>query len=285
MSERATAALPVARRRGSLAAASAVLVVIALLGALAPWLAPYDPTAIPDAVGMRSLPPSAAHPFGTDVFSRDVLSRVIWGTRVSLEISVLAVLLAVLVGTSYGAIAGYAGGRTDAVLMRLNDAFLAIPRILLLLGILALWGTLPVGGLVLLLGLTGWFGVSRLVRAEVRSLATREWVDAARALGVAHRRIVWRHILPHVAAPVLIAATFGVANVIVLEAGLSYLGFGVQPPRASWGSIIHDGSDAVTQQWWVSVFPGIALVATSLALHVVADGLRERLNPRQLPAP
>ena len=285
MSARTVPVTGASRRRGSFFAASAILVVIALLGALAPWVAPYDPTAIPDAIGLRSQPPSAMHPFGTDVFSRDVLSRVIWGTRVSLEVSLLAVLLAIAVGTTFGAVAGYAGGRVDSVLMRFNDALLAIPRILLLLGVLALWGTLPVGGLVLLLGLTGWFGVSRLVRGEVRALAAREWVDAARALGVSHVRILWRHILPHITAPVLIAATFGVANVIVLEAGLSYLGFGVQPPRASWGSIIHDGSDAIAQQWWVSVFPGIALVATSLALHVVADRLRERLNPRQLPAP
>ena len=268
-------------RRALLAAL--VLGLVGLVALLAPLVAPYDPAAIPDMVGMKALPPSPEHPFGTDGYSRDVLSRVIHGARVSLGLSFLAVVLSSVVGTAYGAVAGWFGGALDAVLMRTVDAFMSIPRVLLLVAVAALWGQLPVAGLVLLLGFTSWFGVARLVRSEVRALREREFVVAARALGVPNRRLLWRHTLPHALGPVLVAATLGVGDLIVIEAGLSFLGLGVAPPAASWGSVIQDGVENVARWWWISMFPGIALVTTVLAVNVLADGLREALDPRQLP--
>jgi peptide/nickel transport system permease protein len=167
--------------------------------------------------------------------------------------------------------------------MRTVDACLAIPRILLLLVVAALWGTLSAPALILLLGLTGWFGVSRLVRAEVVAVNAREFIAAARTLGARPERILVRHVVPQVLTPVLVAATLGVGHIIVVEAGLSFLGYGIPQPRASWGSIIADGRDVLASAWWISLFPGLALSATVLALNVVADRLRQALNPRQLP--
>ena len=270
------------RRDPFLLAAVVFLAVIALIALLAPILAPYDPTAQFDITRLRTQPPSREHWFGTDPFSRDVLSRVIDGARVSLTVAFLAVLLASLLGTTYGAIAGFRGGALDTVMMRALDACIAIPRILLLLAVVALWGTLSAGTLVVVLGLTGWFSVGRLVRAEVLAVKERDFVAAARVAGSTSRRMLVRHVIPHVLAPVLVAATLGVANIIVVEAGLSFLGYGIPQPRASWGSIIRDGKDVIASAWWLSLFPGLALASTVLAVNVVADRLREALNPRQL---
>jgi peptide/nickel transport system permease protein len=234
------------------------LALLALAALLAPWLAPYDPIAQPDAVGLRLRPPSLAHPFGTDQYSRDLLSRVLWGARVSLGVAVTSVALATLVGTTVGVLAGYAGRTLDAALMRAVDALMAIPRVLLLVAVVGLWGRLGVVPLVLLLGLTGWMGVARLVRAEARGVAAREHVLAARALGAGHLRVLARHVLPACLTPAVVAATLGVPQVIALEAGLSYLGLGVQPPFASWGTLIHDGADLLAIAWWISVIPGLA---------------------------
>jgi peptide/nickel transport system permease protein len=165
-------------------------------------------------------------------------------------------------------------------MMRITDACLSIPRILLLLTVVALWDRLSIGVLVLVLGLTGWFGVSRLVRGEVRGLRAREWVVAARALGATGPRVLFRHVLPNIASPVIVAMALGIGNVILLEAGLSFLGLGVQPPRASWGTIMQDGADQIRALWWLSVFPGLAIVATVMAINAVADGLREAADPR-----
>ena len=261
-----------------------VLVALAALAVAAPLVAPYDPTMQPDIVTLKNSAPSLAHPFGTDEYSRDVLTRIIYGGRVSLSIAFLSVLVAATVGTTYGAIAGYAGGLIDSAMMRVVDALLAIPRVLLLIAVATLWNGLGIVGLVLLLGLTGWFGVSRLVRSLVTSTREDEFVTAARALGASHARILVLHIVPQVIAPVLVAATLAVGNVIVIEAGLTYLGMGVQPPDASWGSVFHDGMTALASTWWVSFFAGVALVVTVLAVNLVADGLREALNARQLPA-
>ena len=276
--------LALIRLRGDRVAtgALAVLGALALCALLAPALAPYDPTAQPDIVALRGRAPSLAHPFGTDLFSRDVFSRVLFGARVSLSIGLLSVLLSITVGTAYGAIAGYVGGLVDASMMRLIDAFLAIPRILLLLVVAALWTRLPIGALILLLGLTGWFGVSRLVRAEVRSVAARDFALAARALGMRGPRLLLRHVLPNVVSPIIVAATLGVGNVIILEAGLSYLGLGVRQPDASWGNIIQDGADQIATLWWISLFPGLAILLTVLACNAVGDALRDAVDPRQL---
>lgn len=261
-----------------------VLAALAAVAIAAPLVAPYDPAAQPDIVGLKNLAPSLAHPFGTDEFSRDVLTRIIYGARVSLAVAFLSVIVAATIGTIYGAIAGYAGGVVDSLLMRTVDALLAIPRVLLLIAVATLWNGLGVPGLVLLLGLTGWFGVSRLVRTLVVSAREDDFIAAARALGASDLRILALHILPRVISPVLVAATLAVGNVIVIEAGLTYLGMGIQPPHASWGSVFRDGMNTVTSSWWVSVFAGSALVITVLAVNLVADGLREALSARQLPA-
>ena len=260
--------------------AAGIVAALFLIALLAPWIAPYDPSAQPDIVGLKSQPPSLAHPFGTDVFSRDVLSRVIHGSRVSLTVGLLAMLLAIAVGTSYGAIAGFAGGRVDGAMMRIIDAMMSIPRILLLLVILALWGRIHVTLLIALLGLTGWFGVSRLVRGQVRAIARQEFVLSARALGAGESRLLLRHVLPNVVSPVMVAATLGIGNVILLEAGLSYLGIGVQPPQASWGNIIQDAGGQIAQLWWVSLFPGLIILTTVMAFNTLGDALRDALDPR-----
>ncbi len=270
-------------RRNRLAVVALWIVIAAcVVAALAPWLVPYSPTATPDIVTLNNLPPSATHLLGTDFASRDVFSRLLYGARVSLSIALLAILLSATVGTLYGATAGYYGGRIDAIMMRIIDAALSIPRILLLITLLVLWGALPFTSLFVVLGFTGWFGVSRLVRAVVISLKERDMVVAARALGARDREIIFRHILPNVLSPVVVAATLGIANVIVIEAGLSYLGIGVRPPLPSWGNMIQDGVSQIASVWWVSLFPGLAIVATVMAFNIIGDGLRDALDPRQL---
>jgi peptide/nickel transport system permease protein len=262
-------------RKRSSRVAFFVLGVILLAGLLAPLIAPYDPAAQPDIVKLKDLPPSFAHPFGTDPYSRDVLSRVIYGARLSLMIGVLATIVSLTFGVAYGAIAGYAGGALDAVMMRVLDAFLSIPRLLLLIGVLVAWPQFSIGALVVFLGLTGWFGLSRIVRGQVLALKHAEFVTAARALGASRRRILWRHLLPNLVSPIVVAATLGVAHVIVLEAGLSYLGIGVPAPLASWGNIIYDGADQPASLWWMSLFPGLFMVLTVMTLNILAEALSE----------
>lgn len=257
-----------------------IVVTLYIIAALAPALAPYPPNAQPDPIAMQVLAPSVTHLMGTDLASRDVFSRVLHGARVSLAIGLLAVLLSITVGTIYGAAAGFIGGKTDAVMMRIIDALLSIPRILLLIMVTALWGQLSIVFLVVLIGMTGWFGVSRVVRAEVMAVSAREFVISARSLGAGRLRVLSRHVLPNVLSPVIVAATLGIGNVIILEAGLSFLGLGVQPPQPSWGSIIQDGAQQVSAHWWISVFPGLAIVTTVMAFNALGEGLRDALDPR-----
>jgi peptide/nickel transport system permease protein len=257
-----------------------VLGGIVLVGVLAPYIAPYDPAAQPDIVGLKSLPPSLAHPFGTDPYSRDVLSRVLYGARLSLTIGILATVVSLTVGVAYGAVSGYMGGLIDAIMMRLLDAFLSIPRLLLLLGVLVAWPHLSIGALILFLGLTGWFGLSRLVRGQVLALKHAEFVTAAQALGASRRRILARHLLPNLVSPIVVAATLGVAHVIVLEAGLSFLGIGVPQPLASWGNIIQDGADQVAALWWLSLFPGLFMVLTVMTLNILGEAMRDAYERR-----
>ena len=260
----------------------ALIGLLCAIALLAPLLAPYSPNTQLDIIGLKNRPPSLAHPFGTDQYSRDLLSRMLFGARISLSVALLAVLLSATVGTAYGLTAGYFGGRIDAIMMRLLDACLAIPRVLLLVAVLALWSPVPLGALIAVIGLTGWFEVSRLVRAEVMSVMRREYLLAARALGTPGFRIVWRHVLPNVLNPIIVAATLGVGNVIMLEAGLSYLGIGARAPTASWGSIFFDGSDAFQATWWIALFPGLAIIITVLAFNVFGSALRDALDPHQL---
>jgi peptide/nickel transport system permease protein len=260
------------------------LLVVIGVAVFAQQLAPYDPAAQLDIVHLNGRPPSLAHPLGTDHFSRDVLSRLIWGTRVSLSIAFGAVGLSVTIGILLGAVAGYAGGATDAVLMRLVDAALSIPRLLLLIVVLALWGNVGVVPLTLLIAAISWFSVSRLVRAEALAMRDQDFVVAARALGASPARVLLRHVLPNVAGPGLVSATLSIGTIVLLEAGLSFLGIGVPPPAPSWGSIIQDGAERVSDLWWLTLFPGLAILVTVFACNALGDALRDALDPRQLPA-
>jgi peptide/nickel transport system permease protein len=260
-----------------------VLLLIALGAVLAPLIAPYGPEAQLDIARLHNQPPSPAHPFGTDKVSRDVLSRLIFGTRVSLAVGLGSAALAMSIGIAVGIVAGYLGGAVDAVLMRLVDAALSVPRLLVLLLVASLWDRVGIVPLTLLMAGTGWFAVSRLVRAETLALRDREFVLAARALGTPTLRLLVRHVLPNVLAPALVAAALGIANVILLEAALSYLGIGLEEPAASWGTIIQDGADSVTDHWWLTVFPGLAILVTVFACNALADALRDAFDPRQLP--
>ena len=263
--------------------AAGVLALIALMATFSSAIAPYNPNEHLDIVHLQSQAPSLAHPFGTDTFSRDVLSRLIAGTRVSLAVALGAVALAMTLGTFVGVIAGYNGGTIDAVLMRFVDAASSIPSLLLIIVVIALWGDVGVFFLALLIGSVNWFTVSRLVRTETLGVRDADYVVAARALGIPPSRIVLRHVLPNVVSPAIIAAALAIGNVILLEAGLSYLGIGVRPPHASWGSIIQDGSERVSDLWWLTLFPGLAIVITVFACNALADALRDALDPRQLP--
>lgn len=258
-----------------------VLLVVTLSAILAPWLTGHGESLI--VPGAELLPPSLAHPFGTDVYGRDVLARVLHGGRVTLAVALLATVVAATLGTAVGAVAGYTGGVVDSLLMRGVDTLLALPRVLLLIGLLAIWPHLPLQGFVLVIGLTGWFPLSRLVRARVRELATRDHVLAARALGAGQLRILLRHVLPNALPTVLVAAPLIAGGVMVLEAGLSFLGVGVQPPRASWGNIAYEGFEVAGSAWWVGLFPGLAIAVTVTAVNLLGDVLRDALDPRQLP--
>ena len=256
------------------------LVVLVLIGPMLVAYAPYEQL---DITNLVHVPPGAEHLLGTDAFSRDVLSRVLSGGRVSLAVALSAVFIETVVGVAWGLAAGLAGGRTDALMMRCVDAGMSVPRVLLLLAILAAVPMVPVWALVVMLGVTGWFGIARLVRSEVRIIRGADFVLAARSLGASPLRLAARHVLPHVSGPVLVAATLAVGQVIVLEAGLSFLGIGVQPPQASWGNIIGDGWDVIASAPWVSLAPGFCLVLVVLAVSALGDGLRDALAPRQLP--
>jgi peptide/nickel transport system permease protein len=261
-----------------------VLGAMLLLALLAPLVAPHDPNAQLDIVRLQSLPPSLAHPFGTDPFSRDVLSRLLYGARISLSIGLSAVVLSITVGTLVGALAGFAGGWVDAVLMRFVDAAASIPRLLLLIVVIALWGDIGVVRLTLLIAGLGWFAVSRLVRAEALIVRDSDYVTAARALGAPRRRLLLRHVLPNVVGPAIVTSTLAIGNVILLEAGLSYLGIGVRPPTPSWGAIIQDGAERVADLWWLTLFPGLAILVTVFACNALGDALRDALDTGQLPA-
>ncbi|MDT8435630.1 MAG: ABC transporter permease [Gemmatimonadota bacterium] len=267
------------RRHRQAMAGLALLAALAAAALLVPVLTPYDPDAVNLATG-RLLPPSSAHWMGTDELGRDILSRVLYGARISLAIGFLAVAIAVTLGTAVGAVAGYAGGAADTILMRIVDLFLAFPRLVLLITVVALFEP-SIGLIVAVLGLTGWMGVSRLVRGQVLSVREREYVQAARALGFGPARVLLRHVLPNVLTPVIVAATLGIGNAILAEAALSYLGLGVPPPTASWGNIIQSGSDRLVDAWWISTFPGLAIVLTVVSFNLVGDGLRDALDPRR----
>jgi peptide/nickel transport system permease protein len=255
-----------------------LLLVIAAAAVIGPWFLP-DPLAQPDILA-GSLPPRLGHPFGTDQLSRDVLARVVAGARISLSVALLAVALSVTIGAAVGLVAGYWGGVVDAGLMRLVDGALAIPRLFILLLVLAVWERVPMGALILLIGATGWFATSRMVRGEVLRLREEGYVHAAEALGAGRRRVIFRHLLPNALGPLLVVATLGVGDVILLEAGLSFLGLGIQPPTPSWGGMILDSREVLVSAPWAGIFPGLAIVITVLSANLFGDALREAVDPR-----
>jgi peptide/nickel transport system permease protein len=264
--------------KNRLAVAGLLAIVAIYLAALwTPYLAPYDPMA--DDLTRRLMAPSGDHLLGTDEYGRDVLSRLLFGARISLSIGLVAVAISVTIGTILGAVAGYIGGWVDGLIMRLVDLVISFPSLVLLVTVVALFQP-SLFVIIVVLGLTQWPGATRLVRGEVLSLREREFVLAARALGFSRARIIARHLLPNVLATVIVVATLGIGQTIVLEAGLSFLGLGVQSPTPSWGTMVNDGRDHLTSEWWLSTVPGLAIVFTVLAFNVVGDGLRDALDPR-----
>lgn len=266
-------------RRNRLSVAGlAVILVIASVAVAAPLVAPYDPFAI-DVYNVISAP-NSAHLLGTDELGRDVLSRMIWGSRISLAVGFVAVGIAITIGIIIGALAGFYGKAVDAILMRFVDIMLCFPTLFLILAVIAIIGP-SIWVIMFVIGITGWMDVSRLVRAEILTLKERDFVAAARAVGASDFRIIFRHILPNALSPVFVSATLGIAGAILLESGLSFLGLGVQPPDASWGNILTSGKDYITVgAWWLSFFPGMAILITVLSYNLIGEGLRDALDPR-----
>jgi len=258
-------------------AGGAVVILLGAVAVCAPLLAPYDPAAYD--VKQILLAPGPQHWFGTDQLGRDVLSRMLYGARISMAVGFVSVGIAVLLGTLIGTLAGYYGGRVDELLMRFVDLMLNFPRLFLLLTLIALLRP-SIWVIMAVIGFTGWMGLARLVRGEILSLREREFVQGARALGAADARIMVKHILPNALVPVLVSATLGVAGAILTESGLSFLGLGVQPPTPSWGNILIDGKANIEIAWWLSAFPGLAILATVLAYNLLGEGLRDALDPR-----
>jgi len=257
-----------------------VVVCVYLIALVTPLVTPHDPATQASLVTARLVPPGGEFPLGTDHLARDVFSRIMYGARISLSIGFVAVGISVTIGTLLGAVSGYLGGWVDTVVMRFVDMVISFPRLVLLITIVALFDSNSIFMIMAVLGFTQWPGTTRIVRGEVLSLREREFIEAARALGFSRSRIILRHVIPNVLAPVIVASTLGIGNVIVLEAGLSFLGMGLQPPTPSWGSMVADGRDHLLAAWWISTFPGLAIVLTVVAFNLVGDGLRDALDPR-----
>jgi peptide/nickel transport system permease protein len=268
-----------ARLKQNRMAMTGLILVLGLFAValLAPWLAPYDPNFI--NLKQVLMPPSPDHLLGTDTLGRDVLSRIIFGAQISLLVGFVAVGIATLIGLFVGALAGYYGGWVDSALMRLVDLMLCFPTLFLILAIIAMLGP-SIWNIMAVIGLTGWMGVARLVRAEFLSLREREFVTAARALGAGDTRLILRHLLPNALTPVMVSATLGVAGAILTESALSFLGLGVQPPTPSWGNILTAGKDNIEIAWWLSVFPGLAILVTVMSYNLLGEGIREAIDPR-----
>lgn len=258
-------------------AGALVVGILFVISFLAPYITPYAPDTL-DAYRVL-LPPSVEHWFGTDELGRDVFTRMIYGARISLKVGFVAVGIAVTIGTVVGLLAGYYGGFLDSLMMRGVDIMLCFPTFFLILAVIAMLEP-SIWYIMAIIGLTGWMGVARLVRAEVLSLRERDFVQAARALGASDLRIICNHILPNALSPVLVAATLGVAGAILTESALSFLGIGVQPPTASWGNMLTSGKDYLEFAWWLSLFPGLAILVTVVAYNLLGEGIRDALDPR-----
>jgi len=265
-------------RKNRLALAGSVLVLfLFFVSLLAPWLAPYDPNAI-DLKNILA-PPSAENWFGTDQLGRDVCSRMIWGAGISLKVGFVATGIAILIGTILGAVSGYYGGWVDSVIMRFVDIMLCFPTFFLILAVIALLEP-SIWNIMIIIGITGWMGITRLVRADFISLKERDFILAARAIGASDIRIIFGHMLPNAMASILVTATLGVAGAILTESALSFLGIGVQPPTPSWGNILTAGKDNIDIAWWLSLYPGLAILLTVLGYNLLGEGIRDSLDPR-----
>lgn len=265
-------------KKNRLALVGLCVVVILLAAAIfAPWIAPYDPLRM-DFTSLLE-PPSRAHVFGTDMYGRDLASRIIYGARISLVVGLLIVVIGAGIGVVAGGIAGYYGGIWDTLIMRLVDVLLAFPSILLALLIAALMGPGLIS-VVIALGAVSWLNFARVVRAEVLSIKERDYITAARALGVGSWKILTRHVLPNCMGPVIVLATLRMATALIAAASLSFLGMGAQPPQPEWGSMLNEAQEFLREAWWYAFFPGIAIVITVLAINFVGDGLRDALDPK-----
>jgi len=254
-----------------------IILLIFVLAMLAPAIAPYDPNDI--NVKAILLGPSMQHWMGTDGLGRDVLSRMLHGGRISLLVGLVAVGISTLIGILLGAIAGFYRGWVDVFIMRLVDVMLSIPSFFLILAVIAFL-TPSIINIMIVIGLTSWMGVTRLVRAEFLSLCEREYVMASRTLGARDYRLIFKHLLPNSLTPIIVSAVLGVAGAVLMESGLSFLGLGVQAPQASWGNILTDGKEYIQFAWWLSLFPGLAILITVLGYNLLGEGLRDALDPR-----
>lgn len=250
-----------------------VIIVLSIIAVFAPFLSKYDPHKI--AIEEALLGPSAAHFLGTDQLGRDLFSRMAYGARISLLVGIISVGIATGVGLFFGSAAGFFGGLLESVIMRLVDIMLCFPAFFLILAVVAVLEP-SIFNIMIIIGLTGWMGVARLVRAEVLSLKEREFILAAKAFGVSNFRIICRHLIPNALAPVIVNATLGIAGAILLESSLSFLGLGVQPPTPSWGNILAESKETLGVAWWLSLFPGLAILLTVLGFNLLGEGLRER---------
>ncbi|MFN8534091.1 MAG: ABC transporter permease [Dehalococcoidia bacterium] len=265
------------RRSARLLAGAILIGIIGLSALAAPWISPYAPEA--QSIADRLQPPSQAHWFGTDAVGRDLLSRVLWGGRVSLSVGLLSMVIAVVASVAIGAASGFFGGRTDALLMRFTELIMVFPTFFLIILVLASFGN-SVPLLIAVIGLTSWPIGARIVRGEVLKIKNRDFIHAAEALGATAWRVIWRHIIPNTLAVIVVSATIRVGTNILVEAGLSYLGLGVQPPLASWGNIVAEGARVIRTAWWVVATPAAAIFVTVLAFNLLGEGVRDAFDPR-----
>ncbi|HEX9779505.1 MAG TPA: ABC transporter permease [Geopsychrobacteraceae bacterium] len=264
-------------RHNRMALAGGLIVLGMFVMAAAASLVGGDPAAIDVSQSLQ--PPSLAHPLGTDDLGRGVLLRLLYGARISLLVGFVAVGISSLIGIVLGALAGYYSGWTDTLIMRFVDIMLCFPTFFLILAVIAFLEP-SIWNIMIVIGMTSWMGVARLIRAEFLSLRERDFVQAARALGGSDLRLIFRHILPNALAPVLVSATLGVAGAILTESALSFLGIGVQPPTPSWGNMLITGKQTLGSAWWLSVFPGLAILITVLGYNLLGEGIRDALDPR-----
>ncbi|WP_353613413.1 ABC transporter permease [Mangrovibacter phragmitis] len=264
-------------RQHALVAGACIIGLWLLAAIFAPWLAPFDPINQDPSVSL--LPPGGVHLFGTDNFGRDIFSRVVWGARVDLQICLLGVIFPFSLGTVLGALSGYLGGVVDAVVMRVIDIVLAFPFLVLMLAIIAILGP-GLGSFYIAMAMVGWVSYARLVRAQVLTLKQRDFILAARSLGYSHTRILFRHLLPNALTGALVFSMSDCVLVLLNGAAVSYLGLGVQPPTAEWGVMVAEGQSFITTAWWITTFPGLAIVLLAMGFSLLADGLGDRLGER-----